>query len=159
MALPDKDINVHEAILEVSNMIEKVPLMVHSEADLSALLYNELSKQDRNPIETNNFIQKDKTKLKTTRVHCEYHRIDIVVFGKEYISDIKYKNTLLYDSAKSGEIFCDSIIQLKHENGEKDNKKEVKNDFKKLRENYKHFLNKYSKRSSMYFFFLCVLQS
>ena len=147
------EIDVHGAIMKTLNIIKEMPLIIHSEADLRALLYNELSKKDKPPYEdTSSSIIKG-IKLKTNRIHCEYHKRDIVVFNRNHIGDIKLKGSLLWDDKKPGEILCDAIIELKVETGFRNNKKEVKRDFLILRKEYGHYFKKYKTGPALYFIF------
>lgn len=135
-------IDIKKAITQVINRFKADPLIIHSERDIQALLYNALLIQE-SKLHKTGYDLYDKF-LKTNRVHCEYQGvgrglkgttrlIDIVVFSEDYIDQIKHANNLLYLNNEWGKVPCEALIEIKFENGSKAEPEKIKKDFKKLK--------------------------
>lgn len=151
-------LDIHEAITKVMQEFKENPLIIHSEADIQAQIYSalisqEITQENKGLIETKNKL--DGKRLKTNRVHCEYqgtkkeeqsgsrkkNLIDIVVFSEEGTKMIENNKQLLFTPKGWGLTPCETLIQIKFENGQRGNSEEVKNDFKILQEGYKMHVN------------------
>ena len=143
-------VDIKKGIIDILDELKSTPLMIHSEADLQSLLYKELYKQDFR--EPTNYILNDDC-LITNGVHCEYKQIDLVVFSKDHIKEINHDNKLLYAQNNLGWVFCDALIELKFENGEKSIPNQVKEDFFKLNNNASKFYIQYGKFPELFMVF------
>jgi len=144
------DINVEMAINNFIDKIKANPLIIHSERDLQAILYNELISQDSNLYTTNIFF--NSKKLNTLRIHTEYKH-DLVVFSKEHIKDIKEHDFHLY-VGKDLDVYCNHLIELKFDISDpKSIEKTAWKDFKKLRDKSDMYFQQHNKRPMLYFIY------
>ncbi len=121
---------VEQRINNVIKQIDANPLIYHREADIRAMLYNELCKEYSELINT-------KLGYRTGLVHCEYFggdgtRIDVVVLNKEDAEKIE-RHTLEKTKINGvGHIKLDDAIEIKTNLGRLgDKKKGVIGDKKK----------------------------
>ena len=155
-------INIHEAITKVMGEFKENPLIIHSEADIQARIFNallsqEIGQENRGLIETK--YELNNKKLKTNRVHCEYQGgkekaklLDIVVFSKKGTERIKHDNHKLYNmETETGLTPCEALIEIKFENGSNLKPKDIIDDFTKLQEAYEMHKNHNEIKPELYF--------
>ena len=105
--------SVEENIDKIINEINENPLIFHREADISAMLFNELNKKY-------NKLHETALGYKTGAVHCEYFgggrtRFDLVVFNED---DIQRINKESLEISKSKEyVKLDVAIEIKTDHG------------------------------------------